>query len=56
MSRYHLALEALHRSRRRPEGADELEENCRAMLAAHHEYIREHLQDMPEIRDWTWSH
>jgi xylulose-5-phosphate/fructose-6-phosphate phosphoketolase len=54
MSRYHLALEALHRSRRRPAGADELEEHCRAMLARHHEYIRENLEDMPEVRDWTW--
>jgi xylulose-5-phosphate/fructose-6-phosphate phosphoketolase len=54
MSRYHLALEALHRSRRRPEGTDALEEHCRAMLARHHEYTREHFEDLPEIRDWTW--
>jgi xylulose-5-phosphate/fructose-6-phosphate phosphoketolase len=20
----------------------------------HHAYIREHLEDMPEVRDWTW--
>lgn len=25
------------------------------MLARHHGYIREHLEDMPEVRDWTWS-
>jgi xylulose-5-phosphate/fructose-6-phosphate phosphoketolase len=54
MSRYHLALEVLRRSPRRPPGADELEEHCRAMLGRHREYIREHLEDMPEIRDWTW--
>jgi xylulose-5-phosphate/fructose-6-phosphate phosphoketolase len=54
MSRYHLALEALHRSRRRPEQANALEEHCRSMLARHHDYVREHLEDMPEIRDWTW--
>jgi phosphoketolase len=23
-------------------------------LTAHHHYIREQLQDMPSIRDWTW--
>ncbi len=55
MSRYHLALEALHRSRHRPAGADHLEEHCHAMLAKHHEFIREHLEDMPEVRDWTWT-
>jgi xylulose-5-phosphate/fructose-6-phosphate phosphoketolase len=54
MSRYHLALEALRRTPRRPPGADQLEEHCGEMLAKHHEYIREHLEDMPEIRDWTW--
>ena len=55
MSRYHLALEALRRARRAPAGAAELEEHCRAMLARHEPYVREHLEDMPEVRDWTWD-
>jgi xylulose-5-phosphate/fructose-6-phosphate phosphoketolase len=55
MSRYHLAIEALRRSRRRPAGSEALEDECREMLARHHRYVREHLEDMPEIRDWTWS-
>jgi xylulose-5-phosphate/fructose-6-phosphate phosphoketolase len=54
MSRYHLAVEALRWARRRPPGADELERHCNSMLARHHDYVREHLEDMPEIRDWTW--
>jgi xylulose-5-phosphate/fructose-6-phosphate phosphoketolase len=54
MSRYHLALEALRRARRRPGGAVELESHCREMLARHEHYVREHLEDMPEVRDWTW--
>lgn len=24
-------------------------------LARHFAYVREHLQDLPEVRDWTWS-
>ncbi len=53
MSRYHLALMALERAPRRPAGAADLEAHCHAMLARHHSYVREHLEDMPEVRDWT---
>jgi xylulose-5-phosphate/fructose-6-phosphate phosphoketolase len=53
MSRYHLALMALERAPRPPAGAAELEAHCREMLARHHSYVREHLEDMPEVRDWT---
>jgi len=55
MSRYHLVLQALRRSRRVPEKGTELAEHCQAMLDRHHAYVREHLQDMPEVRDWTWT-
>ncbi len=54
-SRYHLATEAVHRSRRLPRGAPQLIEHCAQMLDRHHAYIVEHLEDMPEVRDWTWS-
>ncbi len=55
MSRYHLVLEALRRSRRVPEGGEELAEFCRQQLDRHHSYVREHFEDLPEVRDWTWS-
>ena len=55
MSRYHLALEALRRARRAPAGAGELEAQCEKMLDRHRSYVREHLEDMPEVRDWTWE-
>ncbi len=54
MSRYHLVLDALRRARRIAPGAHALERHCEAMLARHPAYIREHLEDMPEVRDWTW--
>ena len=55
MSRYHLAQEALRRARRRPAGSAELERHCEEMLDRHERYVREHLEDMPEVRDWTWD-
>ena len=55
MSRYHLVLEALRRSRRVPEKGLELARHCQEMLDRHHDYIRENFEDMPEIRDWTWT-
>ena len=54
LSRYHLAIEALRRSLKRPPRWHELTAHCNAMLAKHEPYIREHLEDLPEVRDWTW--
>jgi xylulose-5-phosphate/fructose-6-phosphate phosphoketolase len=55
MSRYHLVLEALRRARRTPEHGPELGEFCESQLARHHGYVREHLEDMPEISEWIWQ-
>jgi len=55
MSRYHLCKEALRRSARRPPGADRLLALCDEMLERHARYIREAFEDMPEVRDWTWT-
>jgi xylulose-5-phosphate/fructose-6-phosphate phosphoketolase len=55
ISRYHLCLEALRRARRAPIGCESLVEHCEEMLRRHHAYVVEHLEDMPEVRDWRWS-
>jgi xylulose-5-phosphate/fructose-6-phosphate phosphoketolase len=55
MSRYHLALEALRRSARVHSGTAEARRKLERMLVEHHEYIREHGRDMPEILDWRWG-
>lgn len=53
ISRYHLAIEAIRRSGYGPEhAAAHLFEQ---KLQEHHQYIREHLEDMPEVRDWRWE-
>jgi xylulose-5-phosphate/fructose-6-phosphate phosphoketolase len=55
MSRYHLAAEALRRSPRLPAGSDRLADFCESQLERHESYVVEHMQDMPQVRDWTWS-
>jgi xylulose-5-phosphate/fructose-6-phosphate phosphoketolase len=55
MSRYHLAAQAVHRSRTLALGVPALLEHCQDMLRRHHAYVREHLDDMPEVRDWIWT-
>jgi xylulose-5-phosphate/fructose-6-phosphate phosphoketolase len=54
ISRYHLAAEVLRRSR--PIAATQaLLDECDEMLRRHQQYITTHLEDMPEVRDWTWT-
>jgi len=55
VSRYHLVMDALRVSRRLPAGAADLVQRCRRQLGRHEAYIREHLEDLPEVRDWRWS-
>ncbi len=55
MSRYQLVKEVLRRNATRPHGAADLVAHCDAMLAEHHLYVRENLEDMPEVRDWVWA-
>jgi xylulose-5-phosphate/fructose-6-phosphate phosphoketolase len=53
VSRYHLVMDALNNARRTPPGASDLKAWCQEQLDAHEEYVVEHLQDMPEVRDWV---
>ena len=55
MSRYHLALDALKHIPRLRVQAEEAVGLFRRKLSEHSDYIREHLEDMPEIRNWHWS-
>jgi len=55
MSRYHLAIEALKHVPRLRASAEPAIEAFTAKLYEHHQYIRQHLEDMPEIRNWHWT-
>ncbi|HEX5193395.1 MAG TPA: phosphoketolase family protein [Solirubrobacteraceae bacterium] len=54
ISRYHLAAEVLRRARPLPTTRALLHE-CAEMLERHQRYMTAHLEDMPEVRDWTWT-
>jgi phosphoketolase len=30
------------------------QQQCDALLGRHHAYIREHFEDLPEVRNWVW--
>ncbi|MBC8074922.1 MAG: phosphoketolase family protein, partial [Chloroflexales bacterium] len=53
MSRYHLCIEALRRAG--GDESDRLTRACQDLLAQHEAYVREHLDDIPAVRDWTWG-
>jgi xylulose-5-phosphate/fructose-6-phosphate phosphoketolase len=52
-SRYHLVMDAINNARRAPTGSSELKAWCEQRLAEHQSYVVEHLEDMPEVRDWV---
>lgn len=52
-SRYHLVIDAINNARRLPAGASEVKAWCEAQLEKHEKYVVEHLEDMPEVRDWS---
>lgn len=53
ISRYQLAIEAIFRSG--ISHASHVVDLFEQKLEYHHHYIREHLDDMPEIKNWKWS-
>jgi xylulose-5-phosphate/fructose-6-phosphate phosphoketolase len=54
ISRCHLVIEALRRTRRPPEQAELIADECRELLKRHAAHIRAEFEDLPEIQAWTW--
>jgi xylulose-5-phosphate/fructose-6-phosphate phosphoketolase len=52
VTRYHLVMDAITNARRIPAGAGQLLAWCEEKLAEHNRYVVEHLEDLPEIRNW----
>jgi xylulose-5-phosphate/fructose-6-phosphate phosphoketolase len=55
MSRYDLAIEAIKRAIRLRPQAPHLITELHSLIDQAVAYSREHLEDMPQIRDWAWS-
>ncbi len=55
MSRYHIAMEAIRRAERFQNMADGVVTELRTLIQQATQYAYDHLQDPPEIADWTWS-
>ncbi len=53
VSRFHLVMDAINNAGRTPGGATELKRWCEEQLALHEQYVVEHLEDMPSVRDWS---
>ena len=54
LDRYHLAIEAIERVPGLVTKAAHVKQQFRDALIAHARYVREHGEDMPQIRDWVW--
>ena len=56
LDRYHLAGDAVDRVPRLQPINAHFKQFLRDRLVEHKQYIREHGDDIPEIRDWTWPY
>jgi xylulose-5-phosphate/fructose-6-phosphate phosphoketolase len=54
LDRFHLVGAALDQLPQLGGRVGYLKQDLRDRLRVHHDYIREHGDDVPEIRDWTW--
>jgi xylulose-5-phosphate/fructose-6-phosphate phosphoketolase len=55
LDRFHLVMDAIDRLPQTGDAGTALKQRLAAKLVEHKQYINTFGQDMPEIRDWTWS-
>jgi xylulose-5-phosphate/fructose-6-phosphate phosphoketolase len=55
LDRFHLVISAIDRLPQTGNRGTYLKQQLRDKLVEHRHYIREHGQDMPEVRNWTWQ-
>jgi xylulose-5-phosphate/fructose-6-phosphate phosphoketolase len=54
IDRFHLVIAAMQRVPKLADRAPHVVQRLRAKLIEHDAYIREHGEDLPEVRDWVW--
>jgi len=54
LDRFHLVQSVIDRTPAARASGAGLKQMMKAKLLEHHDYIRAHGQDMPEVRDWKW--
>ena len=54
LDRFHLAQEAIVRTPSLQGKADAVLDELAEKIAEHHRYVREHGEDLPEVRGWKW--
>jgi len=55
LDRFHLVLDVIRRTPSLSDQAADLAHWAEAKLTEHHHYIRQHGEDLPEIRHWRWG-
>ena len=55
IDRYHLVMDALKYLPELGDKRTSLNEWCKNKLIEHKEYIHEYGEDMPDVKNWTWS-
>ncbi len=56
IDRFHLAIDVMHRVERLHDISAHVRQALKNRLIEHKQYIYEHGEDMPDIRDWTWPY
>ncbi len=49
-----MVVRALRYAARTSYGAERMLQLCTTMLERHAAYVREHLEDLPAVRNWVW--
>ena len=56
LDRFHLVMDVIDRVPSLGQSAAHIKQLMQHKRLEHHDYIREHGEDMPEIRDWEWPY
>lgn len=55
LDRYNLAIDVIDRVPELQRTSGSVRERLKNRLIEHHDYVRRHGEDMPEVREWQWS-